>query len=180
MAWEASFIANLPLLKNVYLQSGFAFGSKGGNSNLGEHHTYYGEGYGEIDIFNLQLSLTGFYCFPFSKNIKLELGLGYYWAYMSADNFAFDVSYVVQSRPGWLTTEYDDQVTYSTKSTDFGMTLRPQLRLKKFVVGIQYDLGFKNILNDQPWASYDHLTITMDPAGTARTRRFLFVVGYDF
>lgn len=155
---------DLPLTKNIFLQPGVT--ARWGGFKYNQLQSSYSSG-DESTIIALPLSLAGVWRISLSKKIKLNLGVGYYWAY----NIDGGSRIYVSTSSG--------NAGYSIANSDFGMILSPQLRLGNFFIGIQYDLGLKNVIIDGN--IYDrNIGSRADEDASARLRNFMFTVGFNF
>ncbi len=164
-------IADIPLLYGFYFQPGLFLISNGAKYKEKGSETYYGEEYKweyteKIVLTYLQLPLLASYHYNISNELQWEVNFGPYLA----------VALAGKLKTKWKETEDGETEKgsesesifgndYAAKRFDFGLCFGTGITWDKYYIGLRYDLGLTNMLdNNNSW----------------KNRVFSINIGYNF
>lgn len=162
------------LSEAFYIQPGLYFTTRGGKYDEGDEDGKYEE---KWNLSYLQLPILASYRIPLNDNMKLHINAGPYLACGLGGKVKWEYTYDGETEKGdykaFGTTKEDDEDEDSEKGGlkrfDAGLSFGAGVSIKKFYVGLSYDLGLANIADQDQWKDYK-----------IRNRNFSIGVGYNF
>ena len=165
---------------NFYLQPGVYFTTRGAKMEENENEDVYKYSYTEkIDMNYLQIPISASYRFPVGKIVKIDVNVGPYVAIglggklkveETASYYGQSESYSEKHKVFGKST--DEEYRGDFKRFDAGLRFGAGVHIRKFNIGLAYDLGLANLAytGDDSWAK-----------GTKfRNGSFQVSVGYNF
>jgi hypothetical protein len=156
LTYNIEVIINLPITQNIYFKTGLSFTNKG--AKLSERDVFYDTN--SLEIVYLQHPLLVSYCSNITDILKWNLDFGTYFAY-DLLGATIDNIFVVKDKGA---------VNGGLNRFDSGLIFGAGIYFNKFYLGIQYDLGLKNILDSDFYGNDNAI----------KTRAFSINLGYRF
>lgn len=163
------------ITKNFTIQPGLYFTTRGGKLKENDEDFKYKETW---RASYLQLPILASYRFRVSDKVKWQINAGPYIACGLGGKVKWEETYAGDTEKGdyklFKTSSDDEDGDYEegggVKRFDAGLSFGTGVSINKVYVGVSYDLGLANILNDKQWGK----------DFKARNRNFAITVGYNF
>ena len=174
-------VVDCKVFGNFYLQPGLYFTTRG--ARIEETGTQDEARYSfteKINMNYLQIPISASYRFPVGKIMKIDVNVGPYVAIGLGGRVKDELTIVYNGAKESENLSYDvfgqateDEYRGDFKRFDAGLRFGAGVHIRKFNVGLIYDLGLANLL----YTGDDHI---WDKGTKYRNSSFLVSVGYNF
>lgn len=147
-------IVDIPVWKELYVQPGLFFTTKGAKSKFAESNEEDGETfkYEEKGTFNamyLEIPILLSYRFNLNENIKWHINFGPYIALGIGGKAKFENTENEEKEEADFFGKSED--SFGFNRFDAGLSFGTGLSFKHYYIGLQYELGLTNAANKDYW-----------------------------
>lgn len=172
VGFNVGVVMDWNISRHFAIQPGLYFTTRGGKLD----QDYEGYKYNEKwRASYLQLPVLASYRFNLSDNVKWHINAGPYIACGLGGKVKWEETYDGETEKGdykiFKTIDEDsDENGGGIRRFDAGLSFGTGISINKVYIGVSYDMGLANILNDKQWGKYYK----------AKNRNFAITLGYNF